>query len=342
MDELDLTFVQREVERIGGGSEKVLEILQAVQGHYGYLPREALERVCKISEIRPASIVGISSFYDQFRHRPCGRHIIRVCVGTACHVKGAELVYDAFLRHLKIAEGEDTDAEKLFTIERVACLGCCTLAPAVQIGGVTYGHLTSDTVGMVVDDFLRHQSLVKAGRKRDKGKEDKIGPSGEIRIGLGSCCVARGSGKLHEALAQALDETGIRVEVKRVGCVGMCYQTPLLEVVPPGGESHLYARVEPEDAKAIVLKHFKVQGAGRKIRNTVSHALDNLLSNERHRPVARYSINVREDAVADFLGKQKHIATEHCGYIDPIDFDEYLRNDGFKVLRRCIDEVGAE
>ena len=91
MDELDLTFVQREVERIGGGSEKVLEILQAVQGHYGYLPREALEKVCEISEIRPASIVGISSFYDQFRHRPCGRHLVRVCGGTAVHVKGAEV-----------------------------------------------------------------------------------------------------------------------------------------------------------------------------------------------------------------------------------------------------------
>jgi len=90
MEQLDLTFVDKAIERIGTGPEKVLELLQAIQGHYSYLPAEALERVCKLTDISPASIVGVSTFYDQFRHRPAGRHIIHVCVGTACHVKGGE------------------------------------------------------------------------------------------------------------------------------------------------------------------------------------------------------------------------------------------------------------
>ena len=72
MDEVDLTFVNQTVERIGTGSEKVLEILQAIQGHYGYLPDEALERICELTQITPASITGVSTFYDQFRHRPAG------------------------------------------------------------------------------------------------------------------------------------------------------------------------------------------------------------------------------------------------------------------------------
>jgi NADH-quinone oxidoreductase subunit F len=96
IEELDLTFVEETVKQVGTGKEKVLELLQAIQGHWGYLPEEALRRVCELTEITPASIAGVSTFYDQFRHRPAGRHIIHVCIGTACHVKGAESVYEAF------------------------------------------------------------------------------------------------------------------------------------------------------------------------------------------------------------------------------------------------------
>jgi NADH-quinone oxidoreductase subunit F len=343
MEELDLTFVDKVVERVGTGQEKVLEILQAVQGHYKYLPKEALERVCELSDITPASIAGVSTFYNQFRHRPVGRHIIHVCVGTACHVKGGEQIYEAFRRHLGIGDEEDTDSEKTFTVEKIACLGCCTLAPAVQIDQVTYGHLTPDTVPRVLGDFLEYEQIkasqAQRVRKRQAGDGDSFG---EIRLGLGSCCVARGSGKLNEALQRALSETGVRAAVKRVGCVGMCYQTPLLEVVLPDNRSFLYARVQPQDAKAILLRHFKVRGIGKRVSNVVSRALDSMLVGERLQPVTRYSIDVRDGEVADFLGKQRHIATEHCGDIDPVDIDEYMLHGGFKALQRCVKELGSE
>ena len=342
MEKPDLTFVNQAVEKIGTRAEDVLEILQAVQGHFGYLPKEALERVCEVTQITPAAIVGVSTFFNQFRHRPVGRHIIHVCVGTACHVKGADRVYEAFQRHLDIPEGEDTDAKKIFTVERIACLGCCTLAPAVQIDEVTYGHLSPNTVSTVVDDFLRYaESRVGRRQKRRKRGAKKLKSRGEVRLGLGSCCVARGSGKLRDALEQALAETGIELQVKRVGCVGMCHQTPLLEIVTPDNTSFLYARVQPEDAKAIVLRHFKL-GRIKKVTNSVSQALDHLLTDEKTEPVTRYSINVRDRPVADFLGRQKHIATEHHGEIDPVDMDEYVSHDGFKALRRCIKEMSPE
>ncbi len=336
MEELDLIFVDQTVERVGGGAEKVLEILQALQGHYGYLPGEALERVCALTKITPAAITGVSTFYDQFRHRPAGQHIIHVCVGTACHVKGADQVYEAFRSYLDIPADDDTDPQRIFTVERIACLGCCTLAPAVQIDEVTYGHLTRETVPKVLDDFLKQAGTTHRARSRRR----KVKPgAGEIRVGLGSCCVARGSGRLHESLQQALIETGVRVPVKRVGCVGMCHQTPLLEVVSPAGESSLYARVEPEDAKPIVVRHFGTRGPHRKITGAVSRALDRLLTDENWEPVTRYSIHVRDREVSDFLGRQIHIATEHCGHIDPTDLDEYLRYDGFKALEKCVKGV---
>ena len=259
MSELDLTFVDQTVERLGRGSDAAIPILQAIQTHYRYVPREAIERVCELTEITPAAIVGVATFYNQFRHRPVGRHIIHVCHGTACHVKGAELIQDAFQRRLKIADGSDTDADGLFTIQKVACLGCCTLAPVVQIDGITYGRLAPTMVGEVLDDFLRQQQKDAAATGRQG-----VAPSGElgeIRIGLGSCCVAQGSGKVHRAIEDALAQSGAPAVVKRVGCVGMCHQTPLVELIPPGGgPSRLFSKVSADDAADIVLRHFKPRG----------------------------------------------------------------------------------
>jgi NADH-quinone oxidoreductase subunit F len=342
MDELDLTFVDRTVDELGTEPENVLRILHAVQGHYDYLPREALEHVCKISQITPASIDGVSSFYDHFRHRPVGRHIIHVCVGTACHVKGADRVYEAFYRHLGIAEGQDTDAQNLFTVEKIACLGCCTLAPAVQIDNVTYGHLTPDTVSTVVEDFLRYEQSREGKKKKTQIHTDGTDFRGEVRLGLGSCCVARGSGKLRDALEEALEQTGVKLQVKRVGCVGMCHQTPLLEVVPRDGKSYLYARVQPEDARAVILRHFKVNGVQKRISNSVSQMLDTILTDQKHEPVTRHSIDVRDKPVANFLGRQKHIATENYGDIDPVDIDEYISNGGFSAMKKCILDMSPE
>ena len=340
MNDLDLTFVDRAVKQIGTAKDETMEILQAIQEHYGFLPQAALERVCRLSEITASEIAGVSSFYDRFRDRPAGRHIIRVCVGTACHIKGAENVYDAFGRYLGIGPEEDTDADGLYTLEKVACLGCCTLAPAVQIDRITYGHLGPDRVEEVLEDFSSWQeSQARTSRPAAKKSRGDGDFEGEIRLGLGSCCVARGSGRICQALQEALEETALQVSVKRVGCVGMCYQTPLLEVVTPDKHSHLYAKVQPQDTKSIVTKHFPVRGIGRRISQASSKALERLLTGRGRANIARYSVNVRDEQIADFLGKQRHISTEHCGCIDPVDIDEYLANGGFAGLRRCLNEL---
>ena len=340
MPELDLTQVDRIVERCGRGAEAVIPVLQAVQEHYGWLPQEALRRVCQISRITAASIAGVSTFYSQFRHRPVGRHIISVCDGTACHVKGAEQVRDAVFRELHVTGDNDTDAEGLFTIQKVACLGCCTLAPVVQIDEVTYGHLTPDTVGRMLRDFLelRKRRARHPARHAARWKDGQA----EIRIGLGSCCVARGSSNVHEALTEAVAEVGAHAVVKRVGCVGMCHQTPLVEIVQPGGASFLYALVKSEDARAIVRRHFRPKGIARRLTGAVSSALEKLLTDEAWEPVTRYSIEVRDEPVAAFLGRQRRLSTEHCGCIDPTDLEEYLRHDGFAALRKCLTEMTAE
>ena len=110
MSSLDLSFVDEAVAQNRARTGAVVPILQAIQNHYHYLPEEALRRVCELTEITPAAITGVATFYTQFRHRPVGRHRIQVCRGTACHVKGADLVHDALAHQLGLKSGEDTDA----------------------------------------------------------------------------------------------------------------------------------------------------------------------------------------------------------------------------------------
>ncbi|HAK96483.1 MAG TPA: proton-conducting membrane transporter [Planctomycetes bacterium] len=331
----DLDIVRRIIDAHGRGRHAVIPILQALQDHFHYLPEEALRLVCARTEITPALMTGVSTFYSQFRHRPVGRHIISVCHGTACHVKDAGGIQDALLRCLKIPAGDDTDPEGNFTLRKVACLGCCTLAPVIQIDDMTFGHLTPNAVPRVLQDFLaigRRPRAAAAPHAHDRAPS----PHGEIRIGLGSCCVARGSRAVKDALDRAVGGLGIPITVKRVGCVGMCHQTPLLEVIAPGAAPSFYAQVRAEDAESIVRRHFEPKGVLRKARAAVSRALDRLLTDEAWTPADRFALDTHAPPVTAFLGPQRQLATERRGQLDPLDIDEYRRGGGFEALDRCV------
>jgi len=101
-----IQIVNQIVAKRGTSVDAAIPILQDIQQEFNYLPEEALKQVCKTTEITPARITGISTFYTQFRHQPAGKHIIRVCTGTACHVKGATRVFDAIARELKLTAGQ--------------------------------------------------------------------------------------------------------------------------------------------------------------------------------------------------------------------------------------------
>ncbi len=340
VSELDLSCVDQIVAQCGTRRESVVAILQAIQRHYRYLPQDALRRVCELTEITPADITGVSTFYTHFRHQPVGRHAIHVCRGTACHVKGAELVQDAIALHLGLQPGQDTDAAGEFTVEPVACLGCCTLAPVVRIDDVTYGRVTPRSAPQVITEALRSNAAPPA--PPPPTVDARLNEQGEIRIGLGSCCQAQGSSKVHDEILTVLHESGASAAVKCVGCIGMCHQTPLMQLVTPDGESRFFSHVQPQDVRRIVLDHFRPRGLIRSLRYRLSRWLDEFHSDEEPDPVVSQALDVREQAVCAFLGPQRHIATELCGTLDPLDLDEYLRHDGFVALRRCLEEHTPE
>ena len=114
-------FLEQLLARTGRGREATIPILQGLQREYRHLPEAVLQRVSELTGLRLADLIGVATFYHQFRLREAGRHSLRVCHGTACHVKGSEDIHDAILRQLQIPEGSDTTPDKVFTVERVAC-----------------------------------------------------------------------------------------------------------------------------------------------------------------------------------------------------------------------------
>ncbi len=157
---VDLSAAAAVIEKSGKGHDACIKILQDLQSAYGYLPAAALQYVTDHSEISKRQIYGVATFYDQFRFSPVGKHMIRVCHGTACHVNGANSISSAVETALKI-NNKETTKDGLFTLATVACLGCCSLAPVMMIDGTVYGRLTPAEARKVLKSY-REKGDVKS------------------------------------------------------------------------------------------------------------------------------------------------------------------------------------
>lgn len=321
------------LQKTGQRKESLIPILQAVQKQYRYLPQEVLQEVCRQTDITPADVAGVSTFYDQFRHQPAGLHTIAVCTGTACHVKGADKILEAFHQTLNIPEEEDTSTDQQFTIQKVACLGCCTLAPVVQIDGITYGHLTPTLVPAVIDDFLQRKNAAPSTGGQFTAVHSQIAV---VRIGLGSCCQAQGSGAVRDEVVRVIHEMGLDIAVEPVGCVGMCHQTPLMETVNKSGVSAFYAQIKPEDVRPILLRNYRAKNRWELWKHKIGHCLESLWSDEFADPSKERLIQLNANPVSTFLDPQRHVAMEHCGEMNPADLDDYKEHGGFEALKHVL------
>ena len=143
------------LEKYGKVKGSLITILQKTQDIYGYLSLDAISYISMKTGIKPAKIYGVATFYTQFRLKPIGKNLIMLCQGTACHVNGSKLIEEAVCEHLNIKDGETTE-DGLFTLNNVACLGCCSLAPVMMIknsdGDETYGNLTKESTRAALDE----------------------------------------------------------------------------------------------------------------------------------------------------------------------------------------------
>jgi NADH-quinone oxidoreductase subunit E len=153
-------------ERIRGN---LIPVLQMVQQRYAYLHPESIEMVANHLNLSVCEVYGVATFYNQFRFHPPGKHPIKVCLGTACHVRGGDVILENFERKLEIRDGETTP-DKEFSLERVACVGCCALAPVAVVDETVQGHMAPSKVEGIILGFRIDKEREERGKKPNDGQ----------------------------------------------------------------------------------------------------------------------------------------------------------------------------
>lgn len=327
-----MTFeaIDRALERHGGGRSELIALLQAMQDAYHYLPAEGLAYLAGKMGLPEAEVTGVATFYGQFRLRPAGRHCIKVCVGTACHVKGAERTYEAFRRVLGISGEEDTDARGEFTVEKVACLGCCMLAVAVQVDQTIYGNVTPTRVKAVLDDVLAGEAPQAGAAETARGGVGAI-----VRLCACSSCAAAGAAEVLREIRRVVGARHLPVAVREVGCTGGSFHAPLIEIVLEDGRRFRYGRVRVKDIEAVLLGHIRPTRVAARLKATVRAVAEQLFAGEGEEPPVRFPLSVRDQADACYWLSQQRIVTEGAGELTPLDFEDYCRHGGFEAYGKC-------
>jgi len=169
-EEAILADIETHLSSFGKERRHLIPILQMIQERHHYLPANAMQMVGRHVGIPAAEVYGVATFYNQFRFHPPGKHPIKVCLGTACHVKGGDIILENFERKLEIKDGETTP-DKEFSIERVACVGCCALAPVTVVDDTVHGNMAPSKVeGLILRIALEKE---KAQREKEKALSDE-------------------------------------------------------------------------------------------------------------------------------------------------------------------------
>ena len=151
-ENVDLSLINDVLDKYAGVKGSLISILQKTQEIYGYVPIDAVYHIAERTGLTPAKIMGVATFYAQFRFTAVGKYLIMICKGTACYVNGADRIADAVMEELGIGDNETT-ADGLFSLSLVSCLGCCSLAPVMMINEDTYGSLTPEKVVKILRDI---------------------------------------------------------------------------------------------------------------------------------------------------------------------------------------------
>jgi len=158
-EKIDINELDKIIAQCGAKKSSLIAILQKVQEVYRHLPEEAMIYIgTKIEGLSPATVFGVATFYAQFSLEPKGKYEVKVCDGTACHVRGSMPVYNAIMAKVGLKQGQLTTENGLFSVETVSCLGACGLAPVVVINETVYPQMTSDAMSIVLDELIKAEA----------------------------------------------------------------------------------------------------------------------------------------------------------------------------------------
>ncbi len=316
--------LDKTLEKHAPDRSSLIAVLQDVNEHFGYLPEASLRGVSDRLAMPLSEVYHVATFYTAFSLKPRGKHTVKVCTGTACHVRGAPRVIDELTRQLKVAPGETT-ADGKFTLETVNCIGCCALGPVVVIDGHYY-QTSPATVKELLDSVDKEPVSAVASDGKKPGAEPGLDITRLMtkEVGIAVCggtgCQAYGCEAVATAVKNELDRLGIsaKVDFVQCGCPGFCERGPLVMVRP---ENIFYQKVTVEAVPAIV--HETVVG-GRIVEEFL------------YKDAATNKSLVHEMDIP-FYSKQQRLLLNDNGLISPTNIDHYLKRcGGYEALARAL------
>ncbi len=345
---LDLAKVDAILDRHPKDESSLVMVLQDVQSEFRYLPGEALERVADTLAVPRATVFSVATFYKAFSLEPLGRTVVHVCKGTACHVRGAQLLEDELCRELDIRVGATTEDMK-FTLKTVNCVGACAMAPVVLVDDQYHAEVKPSDIKRLLKKAGERAVKPAAPSRRvsvDEPTQPFASPAAlraraaevaaiaqalqrSVRVCGGPGCLAAGAREVRDALETAAAQLGLRMDVSLeacrdnhrpslltlTGCQGLCQQGPLVHLMP---QDTLYTHVKASDARDIVQAMLD------------DKVVDRLLGDAPGR------------AGHPFYEGQELRALSHCGRVDPDSLEAYLAFGGFAALTHAIEHRKPE
>ncbi len=323
----DPAFVDELMGKHGGTASALIPILNSIQARYRYLPEPMIQLVEEKLHLSRAHIDGVISFYHQFRLKPCGKSLVKVCVGTACHVAGADRLIDQLKRRYAIPEGDDTSPDHAVTIEEVACIGCCMLAPAADLDGSILGPTNSNAIAAAVA-APRSEDGCENGESAHSHPQTHA-HSRSVALCLCSSCRASGSGKVATALQNEIRRRQLPLKLEFTSCEGESFRSPIVHLRDDGREVARYHNVDPGQVSAMLRDVFPPRAGIEQISFWSSDLVAKLSG-------ARVPAPNRELIDTDDETGRMRIAASRATRTDPVSLDEYRGDGGFKALEKVV------
>ncbi|HOX24239.1 MAG TPA: NAD(P)H-dependent oxidoreductase subunit E [Candidatus Krumholzibacteria bacterium] len=335
----DLAKIGRIADRWHRDPDYVIEMMQDVQEEFRHIPKPAIDHLNRLTGVPKAYLYHIATFYKAFSLEPKGETTIQVCLGTACHVKGGANLLASLERILDVKAGGTTKDNK-YTLDAVACLGACSIAPVVKIGDEVHGNVKAKDL----EKLLRQAGKGKPARRdhdraaaaaeapaatgacacdlgaiRERERAKTAAYKGMLMVCTGTGCVAAKGFDVRDRLRELLRENQLDRDylVVPTGCNGFCAVGPIVVVQPEGT---FYQMVQEADLQEIIDTHLK---GGRPVERLL------------HRDPLSGKINPTMRDIA-FFSKQQLIALRNKGLIDPENIDHYIARGGYEALARTL------
>jgi len=332
----DINEIKAIIQKWRSDPEYVIEMMQDIQDRFKHISKTAIDLLTEHTGTPKATVYHIATFYKSFSLEPKGETMIQVCLGTACHVKGAQNVLSSFERALGIKDGGTTNDRK-YSLEGVRCLGACSIAPVIKIGDEVIGNVQAMDVEKILKNYkaesAEHQESEKpadVGLEKLNGdslemikareEENRARYKGALMVCTGTGCVSAKGLNIHDSLKKELKERGLDNDylVVKTGCNGFCAVGPIVVVQPQGV---FYQKVSMEDIGSIIDDHL-----------LGGNIVEELLYKDPQTEQTYTSMDEIE-----FFTEQQLIALRNKGLIDPENIDHYIARDGYKALAKTLE-----